>query len=807
MATFTITWELSDLQQLLASGLARRKGVDIITALNGIYADEVQKAWITYAAANRQNAFKVCMTLRRDEKTAIATGGADNIELQLSHIISFLMACDLYNLDTAKNASAVGWTGCSAMSALKSPCVKDQVPKGKLQKMRERFASILQGLSLGDGEYDKTLKDQIQHYVSEALSSEEHLSAQFEECRAKLLDKCDDTSCQLDMFWTLHDCLKQSMENLKNRKLVEFFANEMRNLSLNEEAAGESKVKATRPIDLKKADQFLSGTGEITSLAKTNESLSEALSKAKAFVREQPKSFQGRMALAFVCDKLEDYSHAFEEYSAAIDLDPESEKAQKGAVWAITKHIYSLLNHRNVPKGDYMPPLLADAMRVFGDSPSGKEEKECGNTNIIMHGMELIGKLSQLQKPSVAYSQYLRAFTKILKYKKEKDKSGIGQCAAQAYLDFVRKWDVGYFLEEDYAPFAPKDNSKKKFSSLAEMVVGAVCNCAILRAEKGLLNSDGITADWVFQTIEWGIERFPHQIWFPYYYGKLLTFENDKKGARKRLIPIARRKASEFWAWKAVADTFDDDDENRLICLCRAAQCRANDEAQKIGIHEALAKSFIAKAMLPEARRELLIISDIAKEKGWKGTGKRANDIFVEAVKSGTPILLAEPTKDNHRLYAEYASKANEIILGDDSSRIEGILSDINAQRGFSKFTIGDNGETCSVDWKRIPDIADMPLGTICDLWLVCGSKNGHFHVIRAKATQTGELPPFSKTFTGILKRLPGRAYGFVDNIFVPPSVVGNWGNSSQVTGLAVKSYDKLKECVGWKALKLEAVK
>ncbi len=903
MEAFTTTWKLDELRQLLASGLATRKGVDVIATLNGIYADEVQKAWITYAAANRQDAFKVCMAIRREANVAIKAGGSDSIELQSCHIMAFLMACDLYNLDTSKNASAVGWTGCSAMAALKSPCVIGKAPKDTIQKTREKYASILGELSLGDSEYDLTLKNQIQHYASEALSSEEHLSAQFEECRAKLLDNCDDTECQLDMFWTLHDCLKQSIDTLKNRKLVEFFANEMRNLSLNEEVAGDSKVKTTRPFDLQKAEQFLSGTREIDALAKNSESLAEALSKAEALVREQPKNFLAHMALASVCDKLGDYPRAFGEYYAAIPLNPESEKAQTNAIWALYRTIDEALKKGWNPNAVDLSP--ASLKKIFNDvfpEEREKDVKEDPVTNCIVEGFNLVNYCSAVPKPSIVYSQYLRIYAKIVKTAGE----NIQEQLAVDFLHFVKKWDVSNFAEEDYAPFIPKDKPNKSFPSLVETVVGLLYRCAKQKDRRVNL-AFVVGHEWILDFISAAIERYPSQEWFPYYYGKLLVESGESVKAREYIAKVTRKKTAQFWTWQLLAETFRDDREKFFACLCRAALCPAKDSSYLVGVHEMLADAFIEMGKIPEALCELRIVKEIRTAKKWSlyQLRRKKDELLKNKLVKITTVpdgpdgekirfrftTDPAPTKSNEDVYHEFAAKADEIAFAGqpcinavvmscfvDKERNEkiakvfadfgkltevrvetrrfpvlgkvtpgmpvkiwteeigerprvlkvekredgvpwdiypkqtAILSYQDKRRGHSEFTIGNNGETCSGDWEKLPCLADIPCGTVCELALERNAKSGKQYILAVIKSMCEEFPSFGEVFSGILNRSEGRNYGFVrcrtgeaKDIFVPQGIVQDFVSGTEVRGVAVKSYDKLKERVGWKAVTMES--
>ena len=52
-----------------------------------------------------------------------------------------------------------------------------------------------------------------------------------------------------------------------------------------------------------------------------------------------------------------------------------------------------------------------------------------------------------------------------------------------------------------------------------------------------------------------------------------LAVEDGLEDARVLLIPLARQKSSESWAWKGLADTYPVDDEMHLALLSQAAIC------------------------------------------------------------------------------------------------------------------------------------------------------------------------------------------------------------------------------------------
>jgi len=69
--------------------------------------------------------------------------------------------------------------------------------------------------------------------------------------------------------------------------------------------------------------------------------------------------------------------------------------------------------------------------------------------------------------------------------------------------------------------------------------------------------------------------------WNPYYFGRLLCWlDSDKNKAQSHLIPVARRKSSEFWIWEALAEAQKTKDL-KLACYCKSIRSNAGQEIMK----------------------------------------------------------------------------------------------------------------------------------------------------------------------------------------------------------------------------------
>ncbi|MCY7358462.1 MAG: hypothetical protein LH609_13580, partial [Rudanella sp.] len=64
------------------------------------------------------------------------------------------------------------------------------------------------------------------------------------------------------------------------------------------------------------------------------------------------------------------------------------------------------------------------------------------------------------------------------------------------------------------------------------------------------------------------------------------------------------------------------------------------------------------------------------------------------------------------------------------------------------------------------------------------------------------------KPFEGQLKRVEGKGFGFVNDVFITPILLNCLpvGEESFVAGTALLSFDKVKSAYGWKAITLSGM-
>ena len=812
--------------------LGTKNSVDaIISSFSDSSTNPFLPTWINFAQKNLRAAEKCCYDMRKQ--------GAS------SAVASYFLSKVLYNLSAGQRIKVFAWCAVSAVKALKEEAFRTKV------SYKDIITSILKEL---DGlaievktDVDRILVEQINHYKIIYLASEEHLSAAFEEQRAKYLEDPNDIDNLRKLGWTLHDCINQSVEALANRKLVDFFSKELSRLKYPEEMGQlDPKLVKCYGSDLLKAREFLDGTGEIRALERSND-LSSALVAADKLVKDQPNNVEAHLAAARVYEKLARHGDALKEYLVADELSPNDARTQTGAAWALVRCVGSLLKDAK-----WSPKI----------------------ENLILRGFDLFDRLKELQKPSLVYSQLMRVFAKGIKLA-GKD---VPWLVASKYVSFVKTWGTANFSQDDFKPFVPKDKPDQVYPSLVENVTSVLYRCAIATSRDGraLVNDN----PWVVEFVGNAVDRFPAQQWYPYYYGKLLVELGRHEEARKYIIKTAQRKLEEFWVWQMLAETYPNDMDKQLMCLCRAVQCHVKDAVYLITVRSMLGKVFHAKGMDAEAMLEFGIVDELRAKKGWKVVshgedfaiwskdvvpandnkglyrkwGRLADEIVLENLSSEKAIVTArfldrerneevakiwwfDASSRRHevrvnvrkfhqlvkakpgtpvRVWTDFVN-GRDIILKVENRR-DGSMWDVypkvvsmlvyrDERRGVSVFVISDKGETCIGDWAKHPSIKNIAIGSLCEL-ILAPVKNGYINLLNCYEAGDVARPEFIREYSGELRIPDGKQFGFVGNdVFVPDSLIGandSVASGVKVKGVAARSYDRIKNRIGWKAATLE---
>ena len=220
------------------------------------------------------------------------------------------------------------------------------------------------------------------------------------------------------------------------------------------------------------------------------------------------------------------------------------------------------------------------------------------------------------------------------------------------FIGFLRWWDINNLQPDDFERFTPKD-ADRSFDSRVEHVIRSIHKSA--SAEHNTEN-----VKWAAEFVGQHYETFPEQEWFPYYYGQLLVQTGDLDHARSLIIPIVRRKRTEFWAWHSLASTYGTDQEDvKLACLCKALLCRAQDQSFLVNVRFELGELLLKCGHLPEAKSEIEKSIDIRESKSWRIPQQ------LQDARSAPWYQETEAASNSEAFYRAHASPAEEIIYED----------------------------------------------------------------------------------------------------------------------------------------------
>lgn len=199
-------------------------------------------------------------------------------------------------------------------------------------------------------------------------------------------------------------------------------------------------------------------------------------------------------------------------------------------------------------------------------------------------------------------------------------KNGLPIPAAQAILQ-IFKQDGLQNLSHLFYERRDKDlksgetlqpQAKPYWPALSEDMAKLIANCCKVcygRKEQDVSSSIP-NLDWVISFLDEVYSRYTDDEWSDFRIGKVLVWAKKIDRAKERLLPIIRKKQSEYWVWELLGDLMPD---KRECCLVRALSCHADEkytkalrqEAEHLGLDKLSTES--RDALIAEAD-ELLIV-------------------------------------------------------------------------------------------------------------------------------------------------------------------------------------------------------
>jgi hypothetical protein len=381
------------------------------------------------------------------------------------------------------------------------------------------------------------------------------------------------------------------------------------------------------------------------------------------------------------------------------------------------------------------------------------------------------------ERPSDLYSALLRAFLRA-----GKTWSGLG--------DFLAWWQLSNLRSEDYLPSLTNDG--KKMMSTAEQAYIAYAKQVLERQEPVAIRA-------LISELEVLHEHHPEYQYPPYYQAKLLVATGSKDEAMTALLPFARRKQSEFWMWDLLSELYNNESEKSIACLCRAVTCQTQEKFL-VNARLNLARKLNVAGRLNEALTELTMLIKARQQEGWNVTTNLTDGVDKLSSKGATVLV------HNKALYRQYRPLADELLYADIPEQV-GVVTFINADKKIAHFSIS---RTVSGHFKYEGSMARAQPGDFVAVRIEERSGKDGIYWVPLSVKPTSQTPSNEvfKSFSGTLRRKDGKEFGFVNDVFVTPTLLKQLPTDQNITvsGAALLSFDKVKQAYSWKAITAKTV-
>lgn len=428
--------------------------------------------------------------------------------------------------------------------------------------------------------------------------------------------------------------------------------------------------------------------------------------------------------------------------------------------------------------------VLYEQVKGLADSAKENEQLKGEAARRLTAILREYARLDRVEKPGMLHSLILAQVLKI--------RSGWTEL-----LPFAKWWGESMFRDEDRKP---QYWQGKEYESLESKYYRVVA--------KEFDNEDHtISADvrsWAEQTLKHGLEKYPENIWLLYHTGQVMAQKGNGEAARKCLAPVLREKKSEGWAWAALGRTFaGDDSERALLCLSYALELdKGKKDVMTIGIRRELVNILVRLKRYEEAAPQCKAICKILEKNGYTVNKVPEKDCVK------TPWYLQFKDLDARRNARDLRGEAFKILQElDPKILVEkiGVLENHNLEKSLAYVAFGPQKGTL-LKYKQFPAIRRAAPGT---MWLVKMEEGGFAEEITP--VEQREIPGFFETFAGELEIPPNRSFAFVrdrkgNRIFVPGQAYETLRlvvEGQVCSGKAIKTLDKKKQELGWKALEI----
>ncbi len=359
-------------------------------------------------------------------------------------------------------------------------------------------------------------------------------------------------------------------------------------------------------------------------------------------------------------------------------------------------------------------------------------------------------------------------------------------------------WEGGFRPEDfvgDTLPTAADGTPGQPMKPLVERLM----TVAMKQLLAGVVIQEATAALWLERLTDLAA-RYPDWHFLAYYHARLLQRLDRPAEAMTVFLPVARQKKTEFWIWSLLADLLTQTSSTRpeevLACYARALTTGA-PEPFLVKVRQRAARCLIGQHRWADARAEIDRLIQIRQAQQWPIPDEVQQWLNEAAYTQARPV---EPGN----WYAALTPAA-ERLLWQDLPETVALVTRIDLATGQVMLAI---------EAKTTGKLNHVEAGT----GLVVGSRLAIRYTSRQKADKTlvrvlsaqptDALPTHlePRTVTGPLRMLPGKAVGFVGNVYVGADVLTGQPDLADrlVRVVAVASWDVGKQKEGWRAFQIQ---
>ncbi|MGF1758952.1 tetratricopeptide repeat protein [Photobacterium sagamiensis] len=353
----------------------------------------------------------------------------------------------------------------------------------------------------------------------------------------------------------------------------------------------------------------------------------------------------------------------------------------------------------------------------------------------------------------------------------------------------VLRHQVALFDNEDKQPFQAE---KGEVPSLMLSTVRQVASAWLRARENWQLDFNQVME--LVNTTRQQVSDTKHLIWLDYDHAKCLVVAGQYDQARSLILPILRKKQSESWAWGALAATYQKQDKELAIKFFAKGISSAHEITFSLRLLQGIIPLLLSKQQQAEASMCLKKALAVYQVNGWKIKQELEQLSQQHWYDGGVDESLLDS-------YLKSISRDALDYLHGPTQKMIAIVENIHKSgKGFHAFV----NKSMSLSVRMgIHKSNDKPsVGDYVELSV--SSNDGEQTVIGSAPCAKSEVPDVS-FIEGTLRIAP-KGFGFVEDTFVPPFVIGDIATESHVSVQRVMSWDKTKSRHSWKAIQLTLV-